>query len=294
MKNDRRKDFFLWNALKSLDLMGYDLHDLSQLSDVHLQALARNAVHGAIPEDVRRARLRALQELIWRCGRHRPRRIEDHMQCAAFVVETCRAARRECWSSVGINVDGMISRVEVRAPFVAMALRLQREFGLRRAALQIAVFPHRTDRGDHLVVARDPRRGLAPRIVPVDSPQKRSLIDAAKRLVAARGLIDLPSSVEAMLIQYLTHCHGLKLSRWRLGVEPDAICHEQLFADTLLQALPHSGSLQVDEIRSPHGRELSYDAESHDASANPIAKSMYRGFQLKRARAGADIQNSCG
>lgn len=52
---------------------GYYLADLSELSDLHLQALAGNALHLSIREQLRDTRLRTLQELIWQCAARRPR-----------------------------------------------------------------------------------------------------------------------------------------------------------------------------------------------------------------------------
>lgn len=56
------EDGLLLECLRTLDVLGYDLTDLSELSDLHLQALARNALHLSMREQLRDTRLRTLQE----------------------------------------------------------------------------------------------------------------------------------------------------------------------------------------------------------------------------------------
>lgn len=62
------EDGQLVECLRTLDALDYEVADLSELSDVHLQALARNAIHLSMREDLRDTRLRRLQDLIWLCG----------------------------------------------------------------------------------------------------------------------------------------------------------------------------------------------------------------------------------
>lgn len=46
------EDGQLVECLRTLDALGYEVADLSELSDVHQQALARNAIHLSMREEL--------------------------------------------------------------------------------------------------------------------------------------------------------------------------------------------------------------------------------------------------
>jgi hypothetical protein len=179
------EDGQLVECLRTLDELGYDLANLSDLSDVHLQAIARNAIHLSMPEELRETRLTMLQELIWQCGRRRPRvALTDHVKCASTVLAASQAARKLCWSAVAIRVDGVLRRVGKRDPHYAMQLRLQAAFGIRRRQL-FGLCPHFADLGDVFQVSATDRRGQ--HWLPIDNATNLAVVDAAKALVMFPG-----------------------------------------------------------------------------------------------------------
>jgi hypothetical protein len=76
----------------------------------------------------------------------------------------------------------------VRDPYVAMSLRLQQAFGLRREEA-IKFQPAYADRGDHIALKGSWTKGGRARTVPITTPEQRAALDAAHRLAGAGALI---------------------------------------------------------------------------------------------------------
>ena len=76
----------------------------------------------------------------------------------------------------------------VKDPHVAMALRLEAAFGLRREEA-IKFTPARDDRGACIRLKGSTTKGGRPRDVPVRNDAQRALLDEARRLVGGGALI---------------------------------------------------------------------------------------------------------
>ena len=105
----------------------------------------------------------------------------------------------------------------VNDPHVAMALRLEAAFGLRREeAIKFA--PARDDRGDRVRLKGSTTKGGRPREVPVVKDSQRQLLDEARRLVGSGALIPPNRSYKQQLKVYesrtreagLRRMHGLR------------------------------------------------------------------------------------
>ena len=77
---------------------------------------------------------------------------------------------------------------QVKDPHVAMALRLEAVFGLRREEA-IKFTPARDDRGNRIRLKGSTTKGGRPREVPVRNAAQRELLDEARRLVGSGALI---------------------------------------------------------------------------------------------------------
>ena len=71
----------------------------------------------------------------------------------------------------------------VTCPYVAVSLKLQRAFGLRREEA-MKIQPEWADRGDHLVLKASWCKGGRERVVPIRSEAQRAVLDEAKALGA--------------------------------------------------------------------------------------------------------------
>ena len=77
-----------------------------------------------------------------------------------------------------------IAEVRAKDERVALQLEFQQVFGLRvRESIQFQ--PHIADRGAYLALTVGTKGGR-PRVVPIDTPQKRELVDRAKGFAATK------------------------------------------------------------------------------------------------------------
>ena len=105
----------------------------------------------------------------------------------------------------------------VKDPHVAMALRLEAAFGLRREEA-IKFTPSRDDRGDRIRLKGSTTKGGRPREVPVRNAAQRALLDEARRLVGSGALIPPDRNYRQQLKVYegqtrdagLYRMHGLR------------------------------------------------------------------------------------
>jgi hypothetical protein len=73
-----------------------------------------------------------------------------------------------------------INLAKVTDPSVRLSLRLQTEFGLRRAE-SLKIRPAWADRGDRLVLKDSWTKGSRPREIPIRTEAQRVLLDKARR-----------------------------------------------------------------------------------------------------------------
>jgi len=105
----------------------------------------------------------------------------------------------------------------VKDPHVAIALRLEAAFGLRREEA-IKFRPARDDRGGCIRLKGSTTKGGRPREVPVRNEAQRTLLDEARRLVGGRALIAPERTYKQQLKIYesqtrdagLYRMHGLR------------------------------------------------------------------------------------
>ena len=100
----------------------------------------------------------------------------------------------------------------VRDAHVAMALRLEAEFGLRREEA-IKFTPARDDRGDRIRLKGSTTKGGRPREVPILKDSQRKLLDEARRLVGSGALIPPDRNYRQQLKIYESQTHAAGLYR---------------------------------------------------------------------------------
>ncbi len=77
---------------------------------------------------------------------------------------------------------------QIKDVHVAMSLRLQRAFGLRREEA-IKIVPSYADKGDHLLLKRSWTKGGRPRAIPIRTDSQRSVLQELHRLAGKGSLI---------------------------------------------------------------------------------------------------------
>ena len=87
----------------------------------------------------------------------------------------------------GKDLDqGQVDRI--RSPYVAMSLRLQEAFGLRREE-SIKIRPGWADEGNAIRLKASWTKGGRERVLPIRTEAQRAVLDEAKKLAAGRSLI---------------------------------------------------------------------------------------------------------
>ena len=81
--------------------------------------------------------------------------------------------------------DGL---ARITDPYVCMSLRLQAAFGLRREE-SIKFQPRHADHDDHIAIKGSWAKGGRDRIVPITTPEQRTVLDEAHRLAGLGSLI---------------------------------------------------------------------------------------------------------
>ncbi|MDE0441013.1 MAG: integrase domain-containing protein [Gammaproteobacteria bacterium] len=100
----------------------------------------------------------------------------------------------------------------VKDPHVAMALRMEAEFGLRREEA-IKFTPSRDDRGDRIRLKGSTTKGGRPRKVPVRNESQRRLLDEACRRAGGGALIPPERNYKQQLKIYETQTRAAGLYR---------------------------------------------------------------------------------
>ena len=100
----------------------------------------------------------------------------------------------------------------VKDPHVALALRLEAEFGLRREEA-IKFTPARDDRGDRIRLKGSTTKGGRPREVPVRNAAQRQLLDEARKLVGSGALIPPDRNYKQQLKVYESRTREARLYR---------------------------------------------------------------------------------
>lgn len=101
---------------------------------------------------------------------------------------------------------------DVRDPHVAMSLRLQAAFGLRREEA-MKLKPQQADNGDRLCLQGSWCKNGKPREVPIRTPEQRALLDEAKQLAGSGSLIPSGLKYVQQMKRYEHECIRIGLDK---------------------------------------------------------------------------------
>jgi site-specific recombinase XerC len=101
---------------------------------------------------------------------------------------------------------------QVASPYVAMSLRLQEAFGLRREE-SIKLRPAWADQGNVLRLKASWTKGGREREIPIRTEAQRAVLDEAKKLAAGGSLIPAGSSYREQLNAFKAECKRVGINR---------------------------------------------------------------------------------
>jgi site-specific recombinase XerC len=171
----------LYSSFGELRELGYKLNDPRNLKPKHIDALVGKwESDGQSPSSIQNkiSIFRVYCGWIGKGGM---------IQSAESLVETLGAATRsyvatesKAWTSNGVSFE-VIQKVEEFDARVGMQLRICVVFGLRMNEA-IELKPNRADKDDYLVISDGTKGGRA-RVVPINTEEKRALLEQCKKLV---------------------------------------------------------------------------------------------------------------
>lgn len=142
----------------------------------------------------------------------------------------------KAWTAKGVCTGDVIERMRQECPVAALQMEIQCEFGLRPREV-VMLKPLSADQG-HMLFVTDGTKGGRARMVPIDDPRKRELIERAKEIARgnSRGILsDKPSrTLQKALTHYYYLARKVGVCRADLGVTLHGLRHEyanRLFKD---------------------------------------------------------------
>ena len=223
-----RKELLV-QSMRELRGLGFKLKSPRNLQQKHVKALseyweAKQLSASTITN--RLSVLRALSSWIGKPGMIQ--KSEDFVKNPETVKRQQATTEDKSWAAAGLDVEAMIGLIEAYDARVGLQVRLMREFGLRKREA-VMFRPHKADLGLAIRV-RDGTKGGRERIVPLETPEQRRVLDLAKS--RAKNVNDHIGSPYRDLKQALRHINYVferfGLTKRGLGVTAHGLRHQHL------------------------------------------------------------------
>lgn len=255
--------------VKDLQRLNMRLQNLSELSARHVRALTDLYVkdeHSASSLAKKNTVLRRFG--IWIGKPDMAPRLAD-LVANPHAYQRCYSAKvSKAWSAMNIDPQVLIQRMDLLCPVAGLHLRLQLLFGLRpREAVMLK--PFSADQGKLLFVLDGTKGGRA-RALPIDTPQKRDLIERAK-VVASGNARRILSAKPSMQMQramrryyYLAEKVGITMDE--LGITLHGLRHH--FANEVYREVtgvdsPVNGGAVLDPALAAKGADAVSELLGH-------------------------------
>ena len=183
-ETQHKRSTVLYQAFTDLREMGYKLDNVRQLKGRHVEALTKHWLSKELSSSTLQNRLSTLRTFASWIGK------EGMVESAERYFPNHEAARTSIntqdkgWEVNGVSVTEKLDDLRTLDERVALQVELQLRFGLR-VKESIMLRPHLADKGGYLAVSNGTKGGRD-RTVPIDTPERRELIDRAKTFADRR------------------------------------------------------------------------------------------------------------
>ena len=180
---DKRADI-LDAGFKELREMGYKLDDVKGFRGRHMEVLAAAWEEKKLSASTIQNNISVFRTFAGWIGK--PGMVERAEKYVTPGAASRSSINRQdkSWQAQGVDVQAKIEEVTAKDARVGLQLALQATFGLRaRESMQLR--PKIADMGSYLALTVGTKGGRD-RVVPIDTPEKRELIDRAKTFAASR------------------------------------------------------------------------------------------------------------
>lgn len=164
-------------------------------------------------------------------------RLKDLVSDPSRAMRSYSAVESKTWTSQGVDPEEIFRRMDLECRVAGLHLRLQHAYGLRPREV-IMLKPLNADQGKNLFVTDGSKGGRA-RMVPIDTPRKRELLEQAKEIARgnARGVLSAKPGMplRTALKRYYYLADRVGLTKAKLGVTLHGLRHE--FAGSLYKQI---------------------------------------------------------
>jgi site-specific recombinase XerD len=224
-ETQHKRSTVLYQAFTDLREMGYKLGDVRQLKGRHVEALTKHWLSKGLSSSTLQNRLSTLRTFASWIGK------EGMVESAERYFPNHEAARTSIntqdkgWEANGVSVTKKLDDLRALDERVALQVELQHRFGLR-VKESVMLRPHLADKGGYLAVSNGTKGGRD-RTVPIDTPERRELIDRAKTFADRRtaSTADPGKSLKQALGHYSRIVAKAGLTKAQLGVTSHGLRH---------------------------------------------------------------------
>ncbi|MDH0568442.1 integrase domain-containing protein, partial [Pseudomonas oleovorans] len=224
-ETQQKRSTVLYQAFTDLREMGYKLGDVRQLKGRHVEALAKHWLSKELSSSTLQNRLSTLRTFSSWIGKEgmveRTERYFPNHEAARTSINI----QDKGWEANGVSVTQKIDDLRALDERVALQVELQHRFGLR-VKEAVMLRPHLADKGGYLAVSIGTKGGRD-RTVPIDTPERRELIDRAKTFADRRtaSTADPGKSLKQALGHYSRIVAKAGLTKAQLGVTSHGLRH---------------------------------------------------------------------
>lgn len=180
---DKRADV-LYAGFRELRELGYKLDQVQSLRGKHIEVLAKGWENRGLSPSTIQNNLSIFRTFSEWIGKEGMVESPEKYVSAGAATRSSINTQDKSWVAQGVDASAKIAEVAAKDARIGLQLELQRAFGLRaRESMQLR--PHVADKGSYLAVNVGTKGGRD-RVVPIDTPEKRALIDRAKVFAASK------------------------------------------------------------------------------------------------------------
>ena len=180
---DKRADV-LYAGFKLLRELGYKLDTVHSFRGKHMQALAKAWEERGLSASTLQNNLSTFRIFAGWIGKTGMVEPTDRYVTPGAATRTSIATQDRSWTAQNVDIAAKLAEVTAKDARVGLQMALQATFGLRaRESMQLR--PNVADKGSYLALTVGTKGGRD-RVVPIDTPEKRELIDKAKTFAASK------------------------------------------------------------------------------------------------------------
>lgn len=285
--SDNRRDLLVL-SMRELRGLGFTLESPHNLQQRHVRALAKSWEERGLSASTIANRISALRALsIWIGKKGMIQKAADFVSNPSVVHRSQASTEDKSWTATGIDIPALIGMIEQYDPRVGLQLRLMKAFGLRRKEA-VMFRPLKADLGLGIRV-RDGTKGGRERLIPIETPEQREILDFAKSKVKKVnehiGHPDLNLEQAIRRFNYVLERFGV--TKNGLGITSHGLRHQHLNdlyeRITGAPAPVRSGSLTADIDQLTH--DIARARVSQEAGHNRLGiTSAYIGARTRPKR----------